>query len=623
MKTLPAVIVRNLTDLRFALRPTTVFLLWFALLDLLLFGPVIAGLLSFITRSSGQAAVSNYDLTAFFLSTRGFVFLGVAGAAKLALLFAEMGGLTLIALATIGGQSAKVSQALWRSLSRLPRFAKLGLLQVAIGTGLWLPFLLIALLVKRLYLGDSDINYYLAIRPPEFWKAVAWLSLVGTLTTAVHVSLLARWALAIPVVLVEGHPPRQALRTSWGRTRGQSVLILLQLGTWWLAVWSLFAVTAWLARPPLEWAEHWAGFDLARLLPVILLAILGGAVATVAWACLALNGHQWIVTRLYLRLSEMPPRQQFIQETTPAPPKVLRRWRLAAWTVLGLGAAGATFSVVRSLDRMPADDQVAITAHRGSSRTAPENTLAAIRQAIEDGADYAEIDVQSTSDGHLVVLHDGDLMRVAGDPRRIETLTLAQIQQVDVGAAFGDAFRGEHVPTLDEAIEMCRGKLRLNIELKYNRPDPLLASNVVELVNRNAFTNQCVITSLDYSALRSVEAMAPDLPTGLIVTAVVGDVTRTEADFLSLNSARATPTLVSLAHRRGKGVHVWTVNTEREMQEMIERGVDNIITDEPATLAALRRARAELGPATRLALRLRTLWLPTAPPSPGNEGPPL
>jgi len=117
-----------------------------------------------------------------------------------------------------------------------------------------------------------------------------------------------------------------------------------------------------------------------------------------------------------------------------------------------------------------------------------------------------------------------------------------------------------------------------------------------------------VITSLDYAALKQVESIEPRLRTGHIITASVGNVLRTQADFLSLNAAQATPSLVRRAHRAGKDVAVWTVNEPEVMLRMIERGVDNVITDDPALLARVMRERAALSPAEILGLRLRVLF---------------
>lgn len=205
-----------------------------------------------------------------------------------------------------------------------------------------------------------------------------------------------------------------------------------------------------------------------------------------------------------------------------------------------------------------------------------------------------ELDVQRTRDGEIAVLHDGDLMRMAGDPRNLGALTVAELAILDIGIRRGAAFTGEHPPTLKQVIDLVRGRMKINVELKYNVPDPALAPAVVELLRREDFVDQVVITSLDYAALKQIKVLEPRLKTGHIVTAAVGNMALTEADFLSLNAARATPEVIRRAHAAGKGVHVWTVNMPEVMLRMIERGVDNIITDDPALLAAVIRQRQSL-----------------------------
>jgi glycerophosphoryl diester phosphodiesterase len=150
--------------------------------------------------------------------------------------------------------------------------------------------------------------------------------------------------------------------------------------------------------------------------------------------------------------------------------------------------------------------------------------------------------------------------------------------------------------------------MKLNIELKYNVPDPGLAPAVVDLLRREDFIDQVVITSLNYAALRQVEAIEPGIRTGHIVTAAVGNVLRTDADFLSLNAAQATPSLIRRARAAGKEVAVWTVNEPEAMLRMIERGADNIITDDPALLVRVMHERQALNRAEILALRLRVLF---------------
>jgi glycerophosphoryl diester phosphodiesterase len=182
------------------------------------------------------------------------------------------------------------------------------------------------------------------------------------------------------------------------------------------------------------------------------------------------------------------------------------------------------------------------------------------------------------------------------------------LQAIDIGRKYDARFAGEVPPTLEEVIALVRGRTKINIELKYNVPDPGLAPAVIDLLERENFLDQVVITSLDYAALKQVESLEPSLRTGHIVTAAVGNVVRTEADFLSLSSARATASLVRKAHAAGKDVHVWTVNKPEVMLRMIERGVDNIITDDPALLVRAVEARKALGRPALLGLRLRVLF---------------
>jgi glycerophosphoryl diester phosphodiesterase len=219
-----------------------------------------------------------------------------------------------------------------------------------------------------------------------------------------------------------------------------------------------------------------------------------------------------------------------------------------------------------------------------------------------------ELDVQRTSDQQIVVVHDRDLLRLGGDPRKVDALTLADLETIDIGAHHNPPFPNEPAPTLKQVIDLARGKMKINVELKYNFPDPGLAQAVVDLLRQENFEDQVVITSLDYNALLQVESIEPRLITGHIVTAAVGNVTRSKADFLSLNAAKATVSLVRRAHAAGKQVHVWTVNTPDAMLRMIERGVDNIITDDPVLLARVIRERNALSRTQLLGLRLRVLF---------------
>ena len=110
------------------------------------------------------------------------------------------------------------------------------------------------------------------------------------------------------------------------------------------------------------------------------------------------------------------------------------------------------------------------------------------RNAIESGADWIELDVGVTKDGVLVVLHDEDLKRVAGDSRKIGELTFEEVRRLDVGSSFGPDFRGVGIPSLEEVLDYCQGRVLLNIEIKYRKGQDL--AFIPRLVDRMVIGEQ-------------------------------------------------------------------------------------------------------------------------------------
>jgi len=226
-----------------------------------------------------------------------------------------------------------------------------------------------------------------------------------------------------------------------------------------------------------------------------------------------------------------------------------------------------------------------ITAHRGASGLAPENTLSAMVRAFEEGAGRAELDVQLTADGVLVLMHDGTLVRTAGAEEQVCELTLAQLQELEAGAWFDDEFAGEPIPTLEQVIRWARGRLVLNVEVKVSRPSPEIAARVVELIVSERADSFCFITSFDRGTVEEVKRLAPGLRTGLIFGSdYPADVLSASWEIVSAHHGIVDSTFVARAHRAGKEVHVWTVNDPGRMRDLLRLGVDSIITNRPDIL---------------------------------------
>lgn len=557
-----------------------------------------------LLAAAGDRVISNFDIAAFLLSPAGALLCAAAAVLAVTLTLVELAGLTHLAAGALAGEAPTPGATLLFLGRRVRTLARLGARILARAALLLLPLAAAAAWAKFAWLGAHDINYYLAEKPPE-WRRSLWLvAIAGTGCALAILWQLARWLYAIPhLVASPDAGASAALAESARRTRGRLGEILRPLLAVWLGAAALAVVAVWAGRRIADFAFEWAGMDVRRVLPVVATSLAAAFLFEFVLAGATLAAQQFALMRSYasragLTASSAAPRpSRGAAQTAARAVAVVVLAAAAAATVAWLGVSGA--------DLRP---RVEVTAHRGASSVAPENSMAAFRAAIAAGTDWIELDVQRLADGAIVVVHDGDFLRVGGDARKVGAVTAADLTGIGFGGRFGAAFSDEHPPLLADVIALVRDRARLNVELKYNVPDPGLAPAVLDLLEREDFLPQSVITSLDYAALRQVEAIEPRAVTGLIVTAAVGDVTRSESDFLSLNAARATPSMVRRAHRAGKAVHVWTVNTREAMLELAARGVDNIITDDPALFGRVKAEAAALDPHALLGLRLRALF---------------
>lgn len=224
-----------------------------------------------------------------------------------------------------------------------------------------------------------------------------------------------------------------------------------------------------------------------------------------------------------------------------------------------------------------------VTAHRGFSHEAPENTKYAFEAAIKCKADYIELDVQLTKDEQLVVIHDDKLNRTTTGKGRVDRYTYDELTQFSAGAWYGSEYEDAKIMLLSEVLELVDKKCMLNIEIKDTGNVDLAADKTVELVRKYGYTKSCYITSFSYKALQRVKAVEPKIKTALIanLAASVRYSQLTDIDAVSMNYLFVNKSVVEAAHQNGKLIFVWTVDRKDDMRNMLSLGVDNIITNRP------------------------------------------
>jgi glycerophosphoryl diester phosphodiesterase len=301
-------------------------------------------------------------------------------------------------------------------------------------------------------------------------------------------------------------------------------------------------------------------------------------------------------------------------ESAPQPTRETGKARLllgSPWALGGLLAGGFVVAMALGfviVERLRFTTPTEVVAHRGASAAAPENTLAAVRLAIDSGADWVEIDVQETADGRIVVIHDSDLKKVGGSALNVRGSTAEQLRQVDIGSWFGQEFADQRIPTLVEVLDLCKGRIGVNIELKYYGGEVALEQRVIDIVERAGMTDQVVAMSLSYQGIQTLRRLRPEWTVGLLSSVAIGNLAALDVDFLALNGRAATRHLIRQAHRHGKEVMVWTVNDAIAMASAIGRGADALITDEPALAVTVLREFDQLEPSQRLLIQLADLF---------------
>lgn len=273
--------------------------------------------------------------------------------------------------------------------------------------------------------------------------------------------------------------------------------------------------------------------------------------------------------------------------------KGIRRWVLLA---LLFGAASAAGLAVRQegeweLQAVFSDGaarQVKVIAHRGGCAGAPENTLAALEQAVKAGADLAEIDLRMTGDGEVIALHDQTLTRTTGVGGEASGLDLRTIRELDAGDWFSPDFEGERIPTLTEVLDTAGGRIGLMLELKHTPWDHMLLEKVVEQITAKGMEDGCMVACANLELLRRSKELAP-----AVRTVYIGEETGPElwglpyVDGYSICVSGLTAQDVARAHGEGRELYAWTVNGRQEVREALYLGVDGLVSDDPALVMEL------------------------------------
>ena len=236
-----------------------------------------------------------------------------------------------------------------------------------------------------------------------------------------------------------------------------------------------------------------------------------------------------------------------------------------------------------------------ITAHRGLSSLAPENTLAAFNKAAEMGCEWIEIDVQLNLEHIPVVIHDQTVNRCTNGTGMVAKMSLAALQSLDAGSWFSDEFNREYIPTLEQTLLLAKDKkLKVNIEIKgYPEDDiSLLCEKIKTVITQlNIETNQLLFSSFDLSALKVMQQLLPAIPRGLLWSKMPSNaldlLTEINAFSAHCDYKFLTQSQAAEIKQAGYEIYCYTPNEPEIVKEYWSWGVDMMITDTPQAYAII------------------------------------
>lgn len=577
----------SLRDFRNTWKKVLLFESIYTMATSLFFAPALAFALNRFLLAAGSGLLLNGDVYRVALSLRGLGTLVAIGFAAGLLVFLEFGTVIVVAQQRLFGRDAPLADAFATAVRAVPRLLGLGFIQwvlLLFTFSPWIDTPLSATLFRSVHL-PITLLVFLQESKPFLAIYVTVLAIVGY--------LFFRCIFALHYILIDGLTTAGAIRRSFLLTRKRQGKLVFHLAALNAAFFASGAALLGFASSLLQ---RWEA-PFVRLLSDWYVS--GASFVALVLAMLTVPFNLVVLTRLFyiMRRANGEPLEDRLRMTRS---RVLRRLerRLSTYfrnrsirfglalLALVYGAAMVTIHQTNGDRLLYLDWHTKVIGHRGDLHAAPENTVASIRSAIDQGVDAVEIDVQMSKDGIVVLNHDYTLERVAGVPASVHELTFAELNALDIRGVW-TGMQAERIATLQQALQEAKGRTKLVVEIKPYGEKRELALRTAELIAAEDMTADVYVQSFDAVVLSVVRQTLPDVKLGQILFAAAGNVSTLDVDFYTVNLTMLTDRFLQQAHALGREVWVWTVNSERSMREALTYDVDGIITDYPARLRSL------------------------------------
>lgn len=574
---------RSIRDFRAAYPQLLLFEYLFMLVTSVIIIPIITLIFSRILTVLGSGSLMNDDIVQLGISWQSMFGLTVIALVASFAIFIELCVLIILVQQRYFGKRIAIMDALFTALRQTPSLLGFGTVQLLVLLLVLIPFV------------DSPMSesfYALFNLPIVLERSVMHLSVlmsvVYLLILIAAIYLVLRWIFVLHYIVLEGHTIGRAIRSSLDLTRGKHFKVLtslflinaLVIGTGFATLSSISFLPHWLNHNVLKaFSDHYSLTLTTILTYMLTLAImpLNIIVLTRLFYVLKRENGQHLQDNLRLYRSSLGR----FEDAVSGMIKRFAHKRILFALLAVIYVSLALFVGLKASSHLVyAKWSVLISAHRGDTENAPENSLPGVQSAISKGIQSVEIDIQLTKDNVAVLNHDATLNRMAGLNKSVNELTYEEINKLSIGR---DA-EGAPIPvaTLEQVLTEAKGRIKLLLDLKPHGASEPLVREVIRLIHAYEMENDVYIQSFDSSMLRQIRALSPDIRIGQIMYFAVGDLSSLDVDFYTVEQVMVTKQLVNRAHASGREVWVWTVNGRHNLKEMLKYQVDGLITDTPS-----------------------------------------
>lgn len=565
------------------LKELIIFQLVFKVTSFLIFMPLFLNLFNIIMKVTGYNYLTLENIIGFIVNPLVIILLIMLILFMMMFNFFDLSTIIVLLDASYQKKAVDIKEALGISLKKSLQVFKINNLPLAFMLLFLIPFLNIGIasgFVSSISVPEFIMDY---INNNILFKIIFWLIFSGLLI------ILLRWLYAIHYYVLENNNFRQARAKSIKLNTKNRLLDLIKMIVVQLIIFLLYIIFLFLgiAIIYLIYLSLKKIVVVSSIFITIIGIFLGLSLVIVAllstpisYACMSALFYQ-----NKIKSGEKIKHIQFnkIKKITISTVR-WRRFKTSLVLCSILTGSVFTYGLVTGRYNFNIEyiKKQEITAHRGSSIKYPENTMLAFVGALNEQANWIELDVQETKDDVLVVSHDNNLKRTTGKDINITDMNYDEIKEIDVGSYLNSNYPISYIPRLEDVIKWASSNnMKVNIELKPNGMENDLEEKVIALIKKYNFEDNCVVASGKYEVLEKVKEIDDDIKTAYVMSFFYGDIIKLDkVDVFSIEASSINNELVKKIHNNGKEIYAWTVNNSDSINKMLELNVDNIITDD-------------------------------------------